>query len=71
MRTVLIDLPLKCKGYIYEDCSTGEQCCVLNARLNHESNINTYKHELKHVKNGDLHCSEDVNKVEMCCHKAE
>lgn len=68
MRTVLIDLPLKCRGYIYEDIATGDKCCVLNARLTHESNIKTYEHELWHDKNDDLHSDIDVGILECIAH---
>ena len=64
MRTVLIDLPLKCRGYIYEDVATGEKCCILNARLNRESNVKTYKHELTHDSAGDLDKPINVDKNE-------
>lgn len=69
MRTILLNLPYDCRGYIINDPNTGEESCVLNARLSHEDNIKTYQHERRHVKNGDLHCSEDVNGVEYRCHK--
>jgi hypothetical protein len=59
MRTILLDLPLKCKGYIYEDMATGEKCCILNSRYSHEANQKTYKHETEHAKNKDL--EKDIN----------
>lgn len=68
MRTILIDMPLKCRGYIYEDVVTGEKCCVLNARLTRESNKKTYKHELNHVVNDDLHNHDDVDDIEVRSH---
>lgn len=64
MRTILIDLPLKCRGYIYEDLETGEQCCVLNARLSYEANVKTYRHECEHARHGDFDRSEDINQIE-------
>lgn len=69
MRTILLDLPYDCRGFIVESIETGEQCCVLNARLSHESNMKTYQHECKHARNGDLACCEDVNKIEYMRHK--
>lgn len=68
MRTILIDLPLKCRGYVYEDMVTGEKCCVLNARLTHEANIETYEHESEHVKNNDMERHADVNVIETLRH---
>ena len=68
MRTILIDLPLKCRGYIYEDVASGYQCCVLNARLSHETNLRTYQHECDHADHDDFRSSEDVNKIEYVRH---
>ena len=69
MRTVLVDLPYDCRGFIVESIETGDQCCVLNARLSHEANIKTYRHECCHAEHNDLYCSEDVNIIETRCHK--
>ena len=68
MRTILIDLPLKCRGYIYEDCATGERCCVLNARLNHETNVKSYEHELRHLENNDFYCCDSADEIEYNRH---
>lgn len=70
MRTILIDLPLKCRGYIYEDLATGEQCCVLNARLSHEANVETYLHECEHVRHDDFNRSDDINQIENERHES-
>ena len=58
MRTILLDLPIGCKGFIVENIENGEQCCVLNARYNHETNMKTYQHECEHARHGDLACCE-------------
>ena len=71
MRTILIDMPVKIRGYIYEDVATGERVCVLNARLTHEANQHTYEHECNHVANDDLYSSEDINSIETRCHKED
>ena len=71
MRTILVDLPIGCKGFIIESFETGEQCCVLNARYNHETNMRTYQHECDHASHDDLACCEDVNKIEYERHKGE
>jgi hypothetical protein len=68
LRTILINLPLKCRGYIYEDVETGEKVCVLNARLTHESNIETYKHECQHLNNNDFESKESINTIEARAH---
>ena len=69
MRTVLIDMPVKCRGYIYEDVATGEQVCVLNARLTYEDNRKTYRHECYHAENGDFESEDDIDVIEVRAHK--
>ena len=69
MRTILQDLPYDCRGFIVENIETGEQCCVLNARMSHEANLKTYQHECNHMKHDDLHCSEDINTIEYKRHR--
>lgn len=66
MRTILLDLPYDCRGYIIR--TTDEECCVLNARMTLEQNQKTYLHELKHLKNHDLDSSEDINTIETRAH---
>ena len=62
-------MPVKIRGYIYEDVATGERVCVLNARLTHEANQHTYEHECNHVINGDLDSGEDINIIEYRAHQ--
>ena len=69
MRTILLNLPIDCRGYIIRTIDTDEECCVLNARLTHEQNPLTYLHELKHLNGNDLDSTEDVNKIESKRHK--
>ena len=69
MRTVLLDLPCDCRGYVVDDGETGDPCIVLNARMNHETNVKSYEHELRHIKNDDLHCCESTDEIELYCHK--
>ncbi len=71
MRTILIDMPAKIRGYIYEDVATGEQVCVLNSRLTHEANQQTYEHECSHAANGDLEIKEDIDVMELRAHKTQ
>jgi len=70
MRTILIDMPVKVRGYIYEDVATGEKVCVLNARLTHENNQKAYKHECCHLEHGDLDSDEDINTIENRAHQS-
>jgi len=68
MRTVLLNLPYGCRGYIVESLETGEACCVLNARLTHEQNKKTYEHELEHLQCDDLHSGLSANTIETMRH---
>ena len=55
-RVLFADLPCTCKGMVVRMFDDGEthDTIVLNSRLNWEQNIETYKHELWHIENGDL-----------------
>ena len=68
MRTILIDMPVKVRGYIYEDVATGYQVCVLNSRLSYEANLKTYQHECDHITNDDFDSYEDINTIEKRAH---
>lgn len=69
MRTILLNLPYDCRGYIIESTETGEACCVLNARLSYEQNLLTYIHELDHLKNDDLRSILNADTIENMRHK--
>lgn len=68
IRTILLDLPLPCRGYLYRDGETGIETCILNSRYSHEMNVQTYAHEMYHVRNNDFECAEDINAIEYRCH---
>lgn len=68
MRTILLDLPCDCRGYVVE---SEEPCIVLNSRMSHEMNIKSYNHELRHIKKDNLRCSESIDEIENYCHKAD
>ena len=52
--TVIIqDLPTTVKGFVFIDCNSCP-CIVLNARMPVEIQKQTYKHEMKHISNGDM-----------------
>ena len=71
MRTILLNLPYDCRGYIIENIESGDTCCVLNARMTHEQNQKTYEHELKHLECDDLHSELSANEIESLRHKGE
>lgn len=66
VNTVLMDLPVRVKGYSVEneDCSYS---VFINSRLSHEQRLKTYAHELKHISNNDFDM-ENVQKIEKKAH---
>lgn len=50
---VLVDLPTSIRGFVFHD-DDGEPVIVVNARLTHEQNRKTYKHEKTHIQRGDM-----------------
>ena len=66
-RTVLCDLPHDIRGFFKEDVDGGA-VCVLNARLTHELNAETYLHEREHYQKdcGKTLC---VDEIEAQRHK--
>lgn len=69
MRTMLLDLPIGCKGYILRDPYTGDETVVLNAKYTHEANVETYCHEASHHYGGDFFNGMDADKIELIRHK--
>ena len=53
IRVRLMDLPTTIRGYCYHD-DDGEEFVVLNSRLPWEANKETWIHELRHIRRGDL-----------------
>ena len=53
IRTLVIDLPTSVKGFVYLD-SSNTPCIVLNARMTAEIQKDTYRHELDHIRHGDI-----------------
>ena len=67
MEVRLIDLPPRVKGFV--TMRGGEPVIILNARLTHEENVETYFHELKHLKRNDFDCIDvDVDLIETEAH---
>lgn len=67
VRTVYCDLPNTVGGFTVatpDDFFT----IVLNQNLSYDRNVQTYKHELEHIKNGDFDktCSADI--IEISAH---
>ena len=53
VRTILQNLPVSVKGFCYHD-DDGQPVVVLNARMSAERRMKAYRHELEHIKNGDM-----------------
>lgn len=63
----MVDLPTTIKGYVVESFD-GWYTIVLNSRLNHEQNVESYLHELSHVSCLDFEkCN--VHDIETMAHK--
>ena len=54
---ILTDLPVKIHGFVCLG-SDYEPIIVINARLSRAQQLRTYRHEIRHIKRGDLY---DVN----------
>ena len=54
VRTILQDLPLSVHGFVFHD-DDGQPVVVLNSRLSVERRRKAYKHEVDHIKNGDMY----------------
>ena len=64
----LIDLPATIKAYVVANADQS-YTIVLNSTLNHEQNMKSYAHEMKHIL-GDDFTKEDINKIELQAHSA-
>lgn len=66
MEVRLMDLPPRIKGFV--TMRGGEPVIVLNARLSHEMNAETYLHEMKHLERNDFE-QFDVDLIETEAHQ--
>ena len=66
-KVVLLDLPTTISGFVRE--VDGFATVVINARLDHATQCNTYKHELKHLKNDDMHSDLTADQIEQAAHE--
>ena len=51
---ILKDLPVKIHGFVCLG-SDYEPIIVINARLSRAQQLRTYRHEIRHIKRGDLY----------------
>ncbi len=54
IRTILQDLPISVHGFVFHD-DDGQPVVVLNSRLSAEKRMKAYRHEVEHIKNGDMY----------------
>lgn len=67
-QTIYLNLPCKIKGFaVYNTCEDF-YTIVLNSRLSYAQNVETYLHELKHIKNDDFYSELTVNQLETLAH---
>jgi hypothetical protein len=60
---VVDDMPVASPGFVIYD-ETGHCNVYLNGRYNHESNMQTADHELRHILNDDFFNDDDIRTVE-------
>lgn len=66
-RVILEDMPWSIKSFVKED-SAGYGTIVVNSRLNHETQVKCYDHEVKHLEGEDF-SNKDVDEIELTAHK--
>ena len=66
--TVLINMPHSIKAYTVAN-NDMTYTIVINARLNHESMLAAYKHEIDHILNNDFDKKCSANLIEFYAHK--
>ena len=59
----LIDLPTGVGGLVSED-ETGFLNIYINARYGYYEQRKSLRHELRHIKNDDLHNDRDIRQIE-------
>jgi len=60
---IVDDMPVASPGFVIYD-ETGHCNVYLNGRYNHESNMKTADHELRHILNDDFFSGDDIRTVE-------
>ena len=62
------NLPYKVSGFIMYDAADDYYTIVLNSRANYKKNLETFKHELEHIINGDFQNNRNVGLLEAVMH---
>lgn len=66
IRVIFVDLPCSIRGFTKKRLEN--YTIVLNSRLSKEANEKTLKHEVDHIKNGDLDREADIQELEYIAH---
>ena len=60
----LQDMPTTVRGLVAET-PEGDHVMFLNAKLSSEALRETYRHEMRHIKSGDMDNAEDATTIEL------
>ena len=66
INTIYANLPTAISAYVVEN-SDMSYTIVLNSRLSHEKNLDSYRHELKHILENDF-SKGNVQEIETNAH---
>ena len=69
-RVIYMDMPVSVKGFVIKTFDDGDDyyTVVLNPKYNWEQQRETYKHEIAHVRSGDLDADMSADAIEMLRH---
>lgn len=70
IETVLADLPTTIHSFVRLD-DVDDYTIILNSRLNRESIMKAYMHELQHINNGDYEKKCNADLIEFVAHIME
>lgn len=68
--TIYSNLPYKIKGFVVYNSVEDYHTIVLNSRHSHAQNVQTFWHELTHIKNNDFNSPHSVDFIEKLVHTA-
>ena len=67
VNTILVDMPCSIRAYTVANADL-TYTVVINAKLNHELQIESYQHELEHITNGDYDRKYSADLIEFYAH---
>ena len=65
---IYLNLPTKIKGFVVHNFEENYNTIVLNCRHSYYQNVETYKHELKHIKANDFYSKFNSTQLETLRH---